>query len=173
MKRLEKQWFPFLNEAKRIKRNGNLSIKISKDTIIESSIIKNYIQPKTVIICPDDFVLYTFEKELSSMYPEALFLPGEASDTKKARTWIEITQWKYPIIFWTRRVLYYNLSAFDHILYLEDGFCSEYYHYPTKIRYHDILSFLEKEAYFHITIMTSIPTLETLHRFRDSVITYI
>jgi primosomal protein N' len=173
IKRLEKQWFPILQEKNGIKQNGRFTIKIAKDTIIDSIKIAKNIESKTVIICPDDFMLYKLEKELSETYPDALFLPGEASDTKKARLWIEISQGKYLIIFWTRKVLYYNLSAFNQILYLEDAFCSEYYHYPTKIRYHDILSLLEEQSYFDITIMTSVPTLETLHRFHDSIIAYI
>ncbi len=173
MKRLEKQWFPILNQKKIIKWNGKFTIKISKNTIIDKRILETCIQPKTVILCPDDFMLYRLEKELWEIYPDAVFLAGESSDTKKARIWIELVQGKHSIIFWTRKVLYYNLEKIDHIIYLEDAFHSEYYHYPTKIRYHDILSFLEQKSCFDITIMTSIPKLETLHRFHKSSIQYI
>jgi len=44
-------------------------------------------------------MLYNLERELSNTYPDAVFLPGEASDTKKARIWIELAEGKHSIIF--------------------------------------------------------------------------
>jgi hypothetical protein len=71
-------------------------LTILKDSIITGDILKDFLKPSTVVICPDDFTLSRLESELSGM--DIFFLPGESTDTKKAQSWIDIRNRKYDII---------------------------------------------------------------------------
>lgn len=50
----------------------------------------------------------------------------------------------HPIVFSTRKTLFFNLSGYSQILYLEDAFMNEYFHYPTSLHYNDILRFIDE-----------------------------
>lgn len=132
---------------------------------IDTKLLETMIEPGTVVLCPDDFYLYHLEEIWR--WDGAFFLPAEATDTQKSKAWIDIYHGKYSQIFWTRRILYYNLASYQKILYLEDAFVTEYMHYPTKIHYLDILRHLADTHAMNITILTTAPLLSTLHTFRD------
>jgi len=51
------------------------------------------------VVCPDDFMLYSLEKEFKKRLDKSVFLANEVSDTKKARIWMEIQNGKYREIF--------------------------------------------------------------------------
>jgi primosomal protein N' len=166
LKRLEKKNFeqlvpqPYSHPT--ISPSNHLTIL--KDSIITGDILKKFLKPSTVVICPDDITLYRLGEELSGM--DIFFLPGEATDTKKAQSWIDIRNRKYDIIIWNRKILYYNLSAYTDIIYLEDAFGREYFHYPIRIEYIDIFDMVDKQSRFVLHILTSAPRLTTLARFR-------
>ncbi len=141
-------------------------IHFFSDSIVAPTGIHEYLLPDSIFIFPDDFFLLQFAKAI--LYrDDILMIPNDATDTKRAQAWIDIYEKKYPIIFWTRRLLYYNLQAYSRIIYVEDAYGSEFFQYPSKIRTIDILAFISKytpQTY----IITSSPTLELLHRFRGS-----
>jgi primosomal protein N' len=141
-----------------------------RDRIIDHIVIGKYLQNMQVIIAPDDFLLYSLEPYFSD--DQTLFLTSDFSDTKRAKAWIDIANGKFVRIFWTRKILYYNLQAYSQILYLEDAFSREYFHFPTRIQYLDILSFLDQAHQFHIHILSSSPFLKTLSMFRHYSIEY-
>jgi primosomal protein N' len=179
LKRLEKKNFEQLDsetdEQSKISRRSSQiqtnsvemtenKLTILKDSIITGDILKNFLKPSTVVICPDDFTLYRLEAELADM--DIFYLPWESTDTRKAQSWIDIKNHEYDIIVWNRKILYYNLSAYTNIIYLEDAFGREYFHYPIRIEYIDIFDMIDKQSRFALQILTSAPRLTTLTRFR-------
>ncbi len=140
-------------------------ITILRDSIITGDILSRHITGDTVVICPDDIMLYRLQQELSE-WPDILYLPSESTETKKAQAWIDIRNKKYSIIVWNRKILYYNLGAYSKILYLEDAFGREYFHYPIRIEYIDIFDMIDKQCRFWLEILSSVPRLATMHRFR-------
>jgi primosomal protein N' len=166
LKRLEKKNFEQLNSQPSSHPTIQPSnfLTILKDSIITGGILRDLLKPGTIIVCPDDFTLYRLEEELSGM--DIFFLPGESTDTKKAQSWIDIRNREYDIIVWNRKILYYNLAAYTNIIYLEDAFGREYFHYPIRIEYIDIFDMIDKQSRFALHILTSTPRLTTLTRFR-------
>jgi hypothetical protein len=71
-------------------------LTILKDSIITGDILKKFLKPSTVVICPDDFTLYRLETELSLI--DIFYLPGESTDTRKTQSWIDIKNHEYDII---------------------------------------------------------------------------
>lgn len=171
--RLQKKWFdillPFNQNHIPVQDSGRLLL--SQNEILHANILRLFLTHSQVIVVPDDFTLLQYERDFSQ--DTTLFVFQEMTDTKKAQAWIDITNGKYTRIFWTRRILYYNLQAYSNILYLEDAFQGEYFHFPTRIQYIHILSFLEKTKKFHIDILTSSPLLKTLHTFRHFPLEHI
>lgn len=126
----------------------------------------NNTREEWVVFCfPDDFFLYSFfakEKEKN-----ILTIPHEATTTRKAQSWIDAREGKYEILVWTRKILYYNLSRYKKLIYVEDAFSAEQYQYPYRIKNLDILRSLADSSDIDITIVSSSPSLELLANFRD------
>ncbi len=134
------------------------------DRICTPKDLSDMLEPWTVVILPDDFFLFSFE----SCFPEkTLIVPQESTPTKKSQAWIDAYEWKYEIFVWTRKILYYNLRAFSHIIYLEESFGTEQYQYPYRINNLDILRTLADTSAKHITIISSSPSLSLFANFRD------
>lgn len=117
-----------------------------------------------MVVCPDDISLSQYEKALGK--DEYFFLPNSATAARRSKAWRDIHNGAYPIVLSTRKILFFNLERYTRILYLEDAFSNEYFHYPTYIHYNDILSFIDESDVFGIDILTSIPLLKTLTTFR-------
>jgi len=167
VKRLEKKNYEqiVLVEPRSQVLNLENSVTILKDSVITWDMLRRYLKPWTVVLCQDDLTLYRLEKELW-LQTNTLFLPSESTETKKSQWWIDIQSKKYDIIVWNRKILYYNLSAYTNIIYLEDAFGREYFHYPIRIEYIDIFDMLDRQQRFSLQILTSVPRLTTLSRFR-------
>lgn len=174
IKRIAKKNFEQLNWDRQntIIQNQKNTITILKDSIIDGKLLERYFTGKTIILCPDDFTVYRLEKEIGKR-TDILYIPNESTDTKKSQWWIDIYNQKYNIIVWNRKILYYNLSEYQHIIYLEDSFWREYFHYPIKIDYIDIVRMIEIQKIFNIHILTSVPRLTTLTYFRHFHTEYI
>ena len=166
LKRLEKKNFEQLNtqDSNTPTLQDCNHLTILKDSIITGDILKWFLTPGTIVVCPDDFILYRLQRELTDM--DIFFLPSESTDTKKAQSWIDIRNQKYDRIVWNRKILYYNLSQYTNIIYLEDAFGREYFHYPIRIEYIDIFDMIDRQSRFWLRILTSVPRLTTLTRFR-------
>lgn len=137
------------------------------DSIFCPEDISRYLIPGSVLIFPDDILLSLFAKSIpESIMPHVAHVPTDLTSTKRVSAWIDAYMKKYSIIFWTRRILYYNLSAYSHIVYIEDTFGTEQYQYPIKIQNLDILKALENTNKHSITIVSSSPGLMTLAYFR-------
>ncbi len=152
------------------------------DTIMSPSDIGEFLEEGTVIIFPDDIFLSSFESAIEKNIEKkkkenpslsSIILYAEATPTRRSQSWIDIYEGKYRIIVWTRRLLYYNLSGYKKIIYIEDAFGMEYYQYPTRIKNLDILRYIADSHHFDITVISSSPTLSLLANFRDFSITPI
>lgn len=151
------------------KSSWKKSIHIVQDGIVTPNIVESYTTDHpTIVILPDDFAMMPYQ-----IYHEdrsdILFVPSDMTDTRRAQAWIDIANGKYNIIYWTRRIIYYNLEAYAHIVYIEDALGPDYWHYPIRMRYIDILQiFATTNTSISLTILTSMPILSTLSYFRDA-----
>ncbi len=131
-----------------------------------------YLTPGSVLIFPDDVMLYVF-MEMKKKDKTILFLPTESTSAKRVQAWIDIYEWKYEIIVWTRRLLYYNLTQYNNIIYIEDAFWSQQFQYPITLRSLDVLALQSAKMKQHITLVSSSPTLELFAKFPTAHITPI
>jgi primosomal protein N' len=167
LSRLEKKNYEQLEEKEWIinsKWSGKLHI--TRDRIITPDLVDTYIDWPTIVILPDDFAMMPYRIHYSDR-DDILFMSNGMTDTRKAQAWIDIANWVFSIIYWTRKILYYNLSKYRNIIYIEDALGPDYWHYPIRIHYSDILRiFATVNPTIDLTILTSVPTLSTLTHFR-------
>ncbi len=139
------------------------------DSIFSAKDIAVYLKPKTVFIFPDDIFLSLFRADMPENTLEEIgFIPTDLTPSRRVSAWIDSYNEKYSIIFWTRRILYYNLSQYENIIYIEDSFGMEQYTYPIKIQNIDILKALKHSESHAITIISSTPSLTTLSHFQKA-----
>jgi primosomal protein N' len=131
-----------------------------------------YLTSGSVLIFPDDIMLYTF-MESRKKEKTILVLPTESTSAKRVQAWIDIFEWKYEIIVWTRRLLYYNLSAYKSIVYIEDAFGSQQFQYPITLRSLDVLTLICAKQKQQCILVSSSPTLELFAKFPWAKITSI
>ncbi len=139
------------------------------DAIFRREDLSSYMKPRTVFIFPDDIFLSLFAaKREESSDEEVGLIPTDLTPARRVSAWIDSYNGKYSIIFWTRRLLYYNLSQYENIIYIEDAFGTEQYTYPIKIQNLDILKALEHTGSHTLTIVSSTLSLMTLSYFQKS-----
>ncbi|MBP9779152.1 hypothetical protein KBD33_00845 [Candidatus Gracilibacteria bacterium] len=163
LKRLEKYGYDILSETTQTSQHTiprKKELVFFSETTITSDILHPYLGEKTIIICPDDFSLENYRKDFENEH--TFFYSTDLTDTRKAKAWIDIRNGKYTQIFGSRRLLYYNLAHYTSIIYLEDAFGKEYYHFPSRIHYLDVLFSLERTEHMNVSILTSVPLLTTL-----------
>ncbi len=163
---------PPLREYPSEKIQGNTTeIHHYVDSIFQKEDIHAYIKPRTAFIFPDDILLSLFAEKREVYTDEDIaLLPTDLTPARRVAAWIDSYSGKYSIIFWTRRLLYYNLSQYENIIYIEDAFCTEQYTYPIKIQNLDILKALDHAGKHTITLVSSTPSLMTLSYFQKSKI---
>jgi hypothetical protein len=69
------------------------------------------------------------------------------------------------VVAGTRRLLFFHLSAYDQILYIEDAFSDMYFQFPERIRYLDFLDRFGSDSP-NVTILSSTPSIYALTRLR-------
>ena len=136
------------------------------DTVFSPKDIIPYLHSSTIFVFPDDIFLGFFQKTLSEYTWLSIGIcPNDTTPTRRSAFWIDIFEKKYDIIFWTRRILYYNLRAYHTIIYIEDAFSQEQYSYPTKIQNLDIVKYISQTRINDIIIISSSPTIALLSLF--------
>ena len=168
LQRMEKKDYTILEDIRSedLSQETDNAIHILQQDIVTPKYIEKLITNKTLIILPDDFSIIPYE-EYFWKTESVFFFKNDLTDTKKAQAWIDIYNGKYSIIYWTRKILYYNLRAYTNIVYIEDALGADYWHYPIRIRYIDILhTFAMYKKNTNIQIVTSIPTISMLHHFK-------
>ena len=94
--RLRKQEFPLKHQDTPHKKNDQHGIFLAQDHIITPRDIIDHIGSSWVMIVPDDIFLTQWKQEWTD--PDTYFIAGEATDTRRAQTWIDIYNKKYPRI---------------------------------------------------------------------------
>lgn len=167
MSRLDKRGYVLDIPAtkERTVQTSNNTILYFRDTSITDSFFSDILTTwSSAIVFPDDYFLLSHTDTCSS---QCTLLLSESTPVQKNRCWIEATEWKIERFVWTRRLLYYNLTQFSHLYYIEDAFGDEDFSYPVRLRTLDILRAFADHAPLPITIVTSTPTLELFAKFRD------
>jgi primosomal protein N' len=164
LKRIQKKWLSIKKIETKPLQSHRITHFLEKD--ISWSDIAALLTKKTIVICPDDFFLIYCKTHLWYR-TDILWISGDDTETTKAQGWIDIFSWKYPIIFGNRKILFYNLSHYESIVYIEDAFWKTYFSYPTRIEYTDFLRIIADTASMQVHIFSSVPQLSTLFRFRD------
>lgn len=118
----------------------------------------------TVIVFPDDFMLEDFLKKHKEFEEKSIVYKNKLTYTKKYKSFIEAYNRSKNIIIWTRKILAYNLEAYEKILYVEDIFLKYLHSYNHKYKNLEILENLEKYGKFEINIIWKIPSLDLLFK---------
>lgn len=168
LSRLDKKNYILSIEPPDTSRKPKHEIHNYIDHIFSQKDMSHYIEEWTVFAFPDDIFVTLFEPHENEDSPyHTITLLNESTPTRKSQTWIDIAEKKGDIIVWTRRILYYNLSCYKRLIYVEDAFMSETFQYPSRIRNLDILKAVSDSSHLDIIIISSSPTLSLLADFRD------
>ncbi len=165
--RLEKKNYEQLQDAPMLYWDVWLGkLHITRNSIVTAGLVDTYIDWPTVVILPDDFSMMPYRSHYHDR-DDILFVSNGMTDVRRAQAWIDISSGVFSIIFWTRKILYYNLTKYNNIIYIEDSLGPDYWHYPVRIQYSSILHIFSRvNTGTHLTILTSVPTLSTLIHFR-------
>ncbi len=128
--------------------------------VSHQDIISHIHDSGTIIIFPDDFFLNHFIETCWISKESYNVFSTEMTPTKKRKLYIEMYHGKKKIILWTRRVLYYNLSNYRRIIYVEDAFQKEAYQIPMRYSYLHLLEHFALFWSFDIHILSSTPSIE-------------
>lgn len=168
LSRLERKDYEQIEEKEIVTQKKGLGlIHIVQDTIVTPTLVDTYTKSwPTVVILPDDYAMMPYRAYYQDR-ADVLFVSSDMTDVRRAQAWIDIVNGKFSIIYWTRRIIYYNLARYANIIYVEDALGPDYWHYPIRIDYGEILHiFAKMNPDRDITILTSVPTLTTLTHLR-------
>lgn len=124
--------------------------------------IQKHIKGKTVIIFSDDFAINAYIKSFP-VDENTLVVPDALTETKKHKTYFSIYNGEKNIIIWTRRILYYNLSHYENILYIEDVLHKTAMRFNHTYQHLEILRKIALHSDFRITILSTLPSIESMY----------
>lgn len=131
--------------------------------------IWKYISNRTVLIFPDDFSIDAYIK-LHPIDPDTtLIIPDKLTETKKYKAFCSVYNGEKNIIIWTRRILYYNLSYYENILYIEDALHTKAMRFNHTYKHLEILRKIASYSHFHITILSTLPSIESIYLLHTNV----
>jgi hypothetical protein len=137
---------------------GEWKLYFSSKSIITAQIIESVLSEKAAIIFPDDIFLEAFLNDTTLSEENCILARWNITSTKRTKTWIDAYNGEKKIILWTRKILYYNLAAFDTIYYIEDAFYKTTFQYPNTLGHIDILHMLLSQGHKNISIVSSVPS---------------
>ncbi len=130
----------------------------SSKSIITAPLLEKILTPSSALIFPDDIFLDAFLKETTLKGDDSIIVRWNSTPTKKTKAWIDAYNGEKKIILWTRKILYYNLAAFDTLYYIEDAFYKTTFQYPNTLWHLDILHILLSQGNKNISIVSSVPS---------------
>jgi hypothetical protein len=171
LSRLEKKEYNQLGKTPTLQQPNTLrltnTLTLLQDGVVTPELVESTISDPTIVILPDGYAMMPYRMRYTDR-DDILFVHDDMTDVRRAQAWIDISNGLFPIIYWTRRLLLYNLKRYDNIIYVEDTLGPAYWYYPIHIEYIDILRMLaDTHPPFRISILTSTPRLATLSLFRD------
>lgn len=131
--------------------------------------IQEHIQGNTVIIFPDDFSIEAYIKIYPIDSETTLSIPDKLTETKRYKAFCSVYNGEKNIIIWTRRILYYNLSHYENILYIEDSLHSRAMRFGHTYKHLEILRRIVPESNFDITILSTLPSIESMYLLHTGV----
>ncbi len=132
-------------------------------------ILHENIEWKTAIIFPDDFSLNAYFKAFSLDTENELTIPDSLTDTNKYKAFAVVYNWEKNIIIWTRRLLYYNLSQYENIFYIEDSLHKTAMRFMHTYKHLDILRRITLHAHLKVTIFSTLPSIESMYLLHSGV----
>lgn len=163
---LAKHTFENLTPPVRTSRNdSSRSIIFHRERRVTPDIILSYLEDKkTVLIFPDDFMLSDFISSLSSeVRDKTCMIPSTLTPHARMKAWKSVYHGETPIVAGTRRLVFFPLEAYAHILYIEDAFSDTYFQFPLRLRYLDFLDAFGPTSP-DITLLSSVPSIYALTR---------
>lgn len=134
-----------------------------KSDISFFEMIQKHIKWKTIIIFPDDFSLDAFLQSHTINLETTLTIPDKLTETKKYKAFSSAYNGEKNIIIWTRHILYYNLSQYEYILYIEDALHKTAMRFNHAYKHLEILRKIASYSNFHITILSTLPSIESMY----------
>lgn len=146
----------------------NISIKSIEEVLKEN--IGNL--EDTVIIFPDDFSIDSFLAKNKDFEQGATIYKNSYTYSKKYKTFLDILSKKNNILFWTRKVLQYNLGAYKKLVYIEDSMVKYNYNQFEKYSNLDVLKSMINQNFFEVYFISSVPSIEFFYSSKVNNYTY-
>lgn len=145
-------------------RNERLLIFNKSNEI--NSIILDLIEKweNIVLVFADDYMINDFLEKNKEIEEQAIIYKNKFTSNKKYKTFVSIFNRTKKIIIWTRKVLLYNLWAYEKIIYIEDSFIKYIYSFEHKYKNTDLLKYIWKNWNFDINIVSTIPLVESIYQ---------
>ncbi|OIO78081.1 hypothetical protein AUJ87_00365 [Candidatus Gracilibacteria bacterium CG1_02_38_174] len=124
---------------------------------------------RTVIVFPDDFSLEAYLRIYPINSETTLCIPDKLTETKKYKAFCSIYNGEKNIIIGTRRILYYNLSHYDRILYIEDSLHKSAMRFGHTYKHLEILRKIFQNSNFNIMIYSTIPSIESMYLLHSGI----
>ena len=118
----------------------------------------------TALIFPDDFMLDDFIELYPYLIEKSIIYKNKFSYIKKYRAFIDTYNKTKNIIIWTRKILQYNLEAYEKIIYIEDVFVKYLHSYNHKYKNLDLIESFWKNWNFKIDILSKVPSLDLIYK---------
>ncbi|OIP54114.1 hypothetical protein AUK10_01490 [Candidatus Gracilibacteria bacterium CG2_30_37_12] len=118
--------------------------------------------PRFIIIFPDDFAINAYIKSFP-VDENILVIPDALTETKKHKAYFSVYNGEKNIIIGTRRILYYNLSHYENILYIEDALHKTAMRFNHIYKHLEILRKMSSFSDFNITILSTLPSIESMY----------
>lgn len=131
--------------------------------------IQKYILGRTVLIFPDDFAIEAYLKTYPIDPETMLVVPDKLTETKKYKAFCSVYNGEKNIIIWTRRILYYNLSCYENILYIEDALHKSAMRFWHTYKHLEILRKMAPNSNLSITILSTLPSIESMYLLHSGI----
>lgn len=165
-KSLENKSFVDLEKTQINKKMRNERLLIFNKSNKINSIILDLIEKweNIVLVFADDYMINDFLEKNENIEEQAIIYKNKFTSNKKYKTFVSIFNRTKKIIIWTRKVLLYNLKAYEKIIYIEDSFIKYIYSFEHKYKNTDLLKYIWKNWNFDINIVSTIPLVESIHQ---------
>jgi len=167
LNRLEKNAFQDIvwidnpkNDIKKTKNAPQFIHSIGKRNIID--ILKENIWEleDIVFVFPDDFSIDSFLKDNIEFQNNSSVYKNSLTYSQKYKIYLDILSKKNNILFWTRKILQYNLVAYKKLVYIEDSMVKYNFNQFEKYSNFDIIKSIIDANVFDVYFISSVPSVD-------------
>lgn len=134
-----------------------------------SEAIGRQVWARTILVFPDDFSIDAYLKNSPMNEESTLVVYDKLTETKKYKAFASVYNGEKNIIIWTRRILYYNLSRYDRIVYIEDALHKTAMRFNHTYKHLEILRRMAPNSHLEISILSSLPTIESMYLLHTGI----